>query len=1094
VYPYRHNRILFYCLLVPLPDCQIIPLTKKILDRSIHHKVIPEQQPNPERDVAFYLENAQPNDLRVLKLLLDLFAVDVYRLSQAILDEDWRSPPEVDEILSCVDQVFLTAFTNKDEFVGKESLKNWIFTITIKIARRRQQNYKWLGFLGFKSRSPGLSLSERGRSSEDDLGAKRNWKILGNLNTSTRIAVILHFLFDLPHEDISTILGINVKQVIKLYSHAGIDNLQKPDDTPGEFRSKITAALETRWPRPEIDLAKRYHRIVDHLSNRSIAQNHKNIKRRLAEAAILVFVTMTILMAITTISSRDKNISRPLYPPTPRPLPEPVTAMSSKVIDIGASTELSDVNQGLVLFSTEPNLSKDGSHMAFTSSISTFVQGDDNNTTDIFTLNLLTNEIQQVSVSSSGRAGNHASYSASTSANGRYVVFSSVSSNLVSGDFNTCYWYGSKISCMDVFIHDTEKGSTKRISTADDGTEADNNSYYPVISADGHWVVYWSEASNLAEGNQTNCGEGYFNQKCMNLYIYDRVSETTRLIPIGRQSNLSNIGPVSISGDGRYLALTIQANDRIAEHINLANPSEAFIYEPWSDTFTPVNIDSRGNAGNGDSYSPRISTDGRFVVFISMADNLIPVDNNGSMDVFLYDRIDKTTELISFSKDGSTGNAQSGTSTIPGISGWGEQISISDNGRFIAFTSHADNLGSDQFSSCGHPGKSVCVNVYLHDRGTGQTKLVMPGRGLDSFYVNIEISGDGRWIAIVEQFIRCSDKDICSQLWLYDRENETIDFPLRDLNQFPGERSNWPYLSFGQGSKVNAIAFSPDGSTIATAANDSTLKFWYSNGLPLNVIFGHKLPVSDVVFTQDGHYIISSSHDGTVKMWDGFDGPLTDELLRHNSAILGLAISADGNKLAAGGVGGTWLWNKDGEHFNLTGSFHHPGSYVSELAFSPDGAYLALAMSDGTVWIKNTTDYETIMRLGGHSKRVLAVQFSPNGQILASGSEDNTLNLWHITSSNDKSLNAQHIAKVIHPNWVRSVSFSKDGTLLASVALSDKVYLWDLTQNQPLKLLLRISHGEVMSLSFSADDQTLAAGTIGGNIHLWHLSDLEMEP
>jgi WD40 repeat protein len=269
---------------------------------------------------------------------------------------------------------------------------------------------------------------------------------------------------------------------------------------------------------------------------------------------------------------------------------------------------------------------------------------------------------------------------------------------------------------------------------------------------------------------------------------------------------------------------------------------------------------------------------------------------------------------------------------------------------------------------------------------------------------------------------------------------------------------------------------------------------WDVNGAPLNVLFGHRLPVSDVEFVQDGSHIISSSRDGTVIVWDPHTGVKIHELLQHNSAILGLALSRDGSQLAAGGVGGTWFWNKNEELFSLAGSIPHPGIYVSDLAFSPDGAHLAMAMSDGTVWIKDMFNLKTVLRLGGHQGRVLDVDFSPDGHFLASGSEDQTLNLWNLSAPDGESLNAQHIASVKHPNWVNSVNFSNDGNLLASVALGDKVYLWDMTQRQPLKLLLRISHDEVMSLGFSADTQIVAAGTIGGNIHLWHLMDLDMEP
>jgi WD40 repeat protein len=764
------------------------------------------------------------------------------------------------------------------------------------------------------------------------------------------------------------------------------------------------------------------------------------------------------------------------------------------VIELEGSSNGQDSSQGLMLFSTEPNLSQNGNYLAFTSSISAFYPRDDNEAPDIYVLNLKSDVIKRASISSAGIEGNRASYSPGISADGRYVVFSSIASNLVKDDLNTCTWYGAEISCMDIFIHDMETEHTLRVSTAEDGTEADNNSYYPKISADGRWVVYWSEASNLTEGSRGICGEGYEARNCLSIYIYDRVNQSTKMIPIGRQYSLVDIEPVSISGDGRFIGLTILSRDKIAERLNLTNSSEAFIYDNQLDTFTSVNLNNEGSKGNAESFHPRISTDGRYVAFASMADNLTPDDSNGKSGVFLHDFINKTTTLISISQDGSRGNAESGTRTIPGIAGWGEQISISDDGRFIVFTSHADNLDVKRVSSCAHLVKSVCVNVYLHDRVKRQTSLIMPGRGLYSFYINIKISGDGRWIAIVEQFIRCTDKDICSQLWLYDSETERVELPLRNQVQFPGERSNWPHLSFGQGSKVNAITLSPDTSIIATGANDSTIKMWDVNGAPLNVIFGHRLPVSDVEFVQDGSHIISSSRDGTVIVWDPHTGVKIHELLQHNSAILGLALSRDGSQLAAGGVGGTWFWNKNEELFSLAGSIPHPGIYVSDLAFSPDGAHLAMAMSDGTVWIKDMFNLKTVLRLGGHQGRVLDVDFSPDGHFLASGSEDQTLNLWNLSAPDGESLNAQHIASVKHPNWVNSVNFSNDGNLLASVALGDKVYLWDMTQRQPLKLLLRISHDEVMSLGFSADTQIVAAGTIGGNIHLWHLMDLDMEP
>lgn len=1066
---------------------------KKPPEKFIHRQVIPVQQEDPERSIAFFLENSQPGDPRVLELLLDFYAHDVYRLVQALLDDNWRSPVDEKEIFLFVDQVFIGAMEKRDEFLGQESLRNWLFAITTRAVRRYRLTHNFQRFQRFIHKKIKLTPSEEYKSLNNGESINEGWEFIDNLKSSQRDAIILHYLFDLSDDEVASILGKKLTLWENLLTGSEISLFLPPGENPTKSQSEISAALNFRWPRPDINLSNIYERVNGRLLSNENELRSKLFNTRYAEAVILFLVTMTVLAGISILNSKDEAGGRPLFPPTPGPLPEPIEVMSSNVIDLDLPTDDQPGNPALVLFSTEPDLSKNGNYLVFTSSIGTFLPGDRNDKPDVYVLNLKSNTMQRVSISSNGSGANESSYSPRISADGRYVVFSSVANNLVDDDLNICNWYGADISCMDIYIHDAETKQTERISVADDGQESDNNSYYPVISADGRWVAYWSEATNLTADSNNICDVGDRAGNCINLYIYDRVTRSTKLIPIGRRLGFGAVEPVSISGNGQYLSLTILSTDQIAENLRLLNQSEVYVFDTQNDSFTPVNIDNLGNAGNAESDHPRISSDGRYVAFTSLADNLTHSDRNGQSDVFLRDRIEKSTQLISKTQEGSPGNASSGSRTIPGIAGWGQQISISDDGRYVVFTSHADNLSKDMTESCGHPGKSVCVNVYLFDRVTNLTELILPGRGLDSFYANVQISGDGRRVAIVDQFIRCTDKDICSQLWLYDVEKRSVELPLRNQYQFPGERSNWPYVSFGQGSTVNAIAFSPDGSIFATGANDSTIKMWDLNGSPRGIIHGHRLPVTDVEFSEAGFSIISSSQDGCVKVWDKITGMLTDELIKHNSAILGLAISPDGKKLAAGGVGQTWIWNKIEGRFILAGSFLHPGIFVSDLAFSPDGGHLAMAMSDGTVWVKNVGNQETVLRLGGHEDGVLDVTFSPDGKFLASGSKDHTLNLWQITLSNDKSPNVQHIASVKHPNWVSSVNFSQDGNLLASVSLGDKVYVWDMTKKQPLRLLLRISHDEVMSLDFSADSQTIAAGTIGGNIHLWHLSDLEVE-
>ncbi|GCL34971.1 hypothetical protein SR1949_00630 [Sphaerospermopsis reniformis] len=131
----------------------------------------------------------------------------------------------------------------------------------------------------------------------------------------------------------------------------------------------------------------------------------------------------------------------------------------------------------------------------FTSNATNLVSGDTNNSYDVFVKDLTTNTITRVSTASNGTQGNIDSGDASISANGRYVVFESTATNLVSNDYNYT---------RDVFVKDLTTGITTRVSTAADGTEGDGYSEKTAISADGRYVVFSSLASNLVSGDTNN--------------------------------------------------------------------------------------------------------------------------------------------------------------------------------------------------------------------------------------------------------------------------------------------------------------------------------------------------------------------------------------------------------------------------------------------------------------------------------------------------------------------------------------------------------------------------------------------------------------
>jgi Tol biopolymer transport system component len=236
----------------------------------------------------------------------------------------------------------------------------------------------------------------------------------------------------------------------------------------------------------------------------------------------------------------------------------------------------------------------------------------------------------RVSVRSDGTEADQASTAPSISGDGRYVAFESFATNLVAGDLNGLF---------DVFVHDRDADgdgiydeagaiSTVRVSVRSDGTEADQASAAPSISADGRYVAFVSDATNLV-ANDTNGSTDVF--------VHDRQTGTTTRVSVdsaGVEGNgISNFP--SISSDGRYVALESDADNLVADDNN--GSADVFVHDLQTGTATRVSVDSAGVEGNGNSNAPSISADGRSVAFESDADNLVAGDTNTAPDIFVDD-------------------------------------------------------------------------------------------------------------------------------------------------------------------------------------------------------------------------------------------------------------------------------------------------------------------------------------------------------------------------------------------------------------------------------------------------------------------------
>jgi Tol biopolymer transport system component len=288
-----------------------------------------------------------------------------------------------------------------------------------------------------------------------------------------------------------------------------------------------------------------------------------------------------------------------------------------------------------------PTLSSDGRYVTFYSYATSLVPGDTNGKADIFVRDRTTGVTTLVSKSTAGVQSDGTSNSPSISADGRYVAYYSDATTLVSGDINGAY---------DVFVRDRNTGTTALVSRNSAGTEGDGPSGSPSISGEGRYVAFESAATNLVAGDTNGFPD---------IFIRDRQTGTTTLVSrnsAGVEGNGAS-GYASISADGRYVTFESTATNLVSEDNN--GGYDIFVRDRQTGTTTLVSKNSAGVKGDGTSRNPFISANGRFVAFESAATNLVAGDTNGKYDIFVRDRQTGTTTLASRNSAGALGNGES---------------------------------------------------------------------------------------------------------------------------------------------------------------------------------------------------------------------------------------------------------------------------------------------------------------------------------------------------------------------------------------------------------------------------------------------------
>jgi len=296
-----------------------------------------------------------------------------------------------------------------------------------------------------------------------------------------------------------------------------------------------------------------------------------------------------------------------------------------------------------------------------------------------------------------------------------------------------------------------------------------------------------------------------------------------------------------------------------------------------------------------------------------------------------------------------------------------------------------------------------------------------------------------------------------------------------------------PIARMAHDSRVNSVAFSPDGTYVVSGSMDKTARVWQALTGKEIARMTHEAAVNFVAFSPDGKYVVSGSADNSLRVWEALTGKEITRMA-HDASVNFVAFSPDGKYVLSGSADKTArVWEA------LTGveiaRMTHEGA-VTAIAFSPNGRYAASGSADKTARVWEALTGVEIARIN-HDGAVASVAFSPDtssgagGKYVVSGSLDNTARVWETSTGKE-------IARMTHEAGVYAVAFSPDtpsspgGTYVISAGRDNTARLWEASTG---KEITRMKHDNwVESVSFSPDGKYVAVGCYDKTARVWEVS------